>query len=400
MEAISGSSIVAVLSTSELLLPASTKNTSAPAALRFSGGQIPGNVWNKVSSEEASDIFVAYERMKSSASVLNSSLALNRSDPSFVSPVRESATFGHRDEGRHGNTGAYGAQYDKYGHHCHRDNVGSQQGGLLVTTSPSRLTTKRQRDNGDGVTASSPSRDRDKNAPSIETRGRYDQGRHNEAQARPPAMTLCNAAPIPLLVFDTETFLAMGELDERFTFQGGIAEWISRVEFDGCRAPGTMRAVAGHGTSTGSSCSDFAVQHFYEREWGRRFVRSWPDDHESTEDVVQSRGPAARQRMPDARSSRLDWRGGDGPPWDESGERERLRGGGDRDTSNQSTGLGDLDTSKVVTIDKWNQLRPEELEVLVQRDADLFFLPLLLSRQSSGEIPRAYTHENRSWVLH
>ncbi|CAM9226878.1 unnamed protein product, partial [Pylaiella littoralis] len=388
VESIPGSSVVALLSTSALLLPASTNTTSAPAAWNSSGGIFAEDVRNNVRNEgAASDVFVAYERTKSSAALLTSSFPLNRSGPPSGSPVRAPATFGHCDDGRHGNVGAYEARYDQYGHDLYRGNIGHQSSFLLVTASPSRLATYRQRDDDDDVTPSSPGRGRAKNAPPVEARGEYDQGQHHEAEARPPppqslAVRLSYVAPLPLLVFDTETFFAMGELDERFAFQGGIAEWISRAKFDGCRTPGTMRAATGHGTTTGSSCPDSVVQHLHEREWGRRFVRSWPDERESTDEVVQSRGPSAEQPVPDARYHRLDRCGGDGSPQEKVGGGARSREGGDRDASGRSRGSGDPGTSKGITVDQWNQLCPEKLEALVQRDADLFFLPLLLSRLS------------------
>lgn len=344
---------------------------------------------------------MAYERMKTSAQVHTSLLTQNRPSPSSGAPVRASATFGHRDNGRHGNTGTYGARYDPYGHDRHTDSIGNRSEGLIVTASPSRLTTYRQRVHDDGVTVASPGRDREKHAPSVETREMYDQGRRSEAEARPPprqppAMRLSNAAPLPLLVFDTETFFAMGELDERFAFQGGIAEWISRAKFDGYRRPETMCAATGHGTSTGSPGLDSTVQHFHESEWGRRFVRSWPDDRGSTDDDFQSTASRAEQRMPGARCPRLDRHGhGDGPQPDGIWERECLRESGDS-ASSKSRDFGDQGTSTEITIDQWNQVRPEKLEALVQLDADLFFLPQLLSRQSPGEIPRACMLEKRS----
>lgn len=393
MGSITDSSVVAILSTSALLLPASTSNTSAPAGSNSGGGKFAGDVRNDLSSSEKaeSDVFVAYERMKNTAL-----LTPNRSDPSSGASMRTPTAAGHRENGRHGDTGTFGARYDPYGRARHTDSIGNRSEGLLVTASPSRLTAYRQRVHDDGVAVSSPGRDRAKHVPSVETREKYDQGRPSETEARPPQRQppptrLSSAAPLPLLVFDTETFFAMGELDERFAFQGGIAEWISRTKFNGDQRPETTCASTGHGTSTtGSSCLDSPVQHFHEREWGRRFVRSCPDDRESTDDAVQSTGPRAEQHMPGAGCPPLHRHGGgDGPQPGEIWERECLREGGDRDASSASRDFGYPGTNTGVTIDQWNQVRPEKLEALVQLDADLFFLPQLLLQQSPGEIPRA-----------
>lgn len=40
---------------------------------------------------------------------------------------------------------------------------------------------------------------------------------------------LRDIAPMPLLVFDTDTFSALGTLDERFMFGGTVAEWVTRA---------------------------------------------------------------------------------------------------------------------------------------------------------------------------
>ena len=382
---IQGNSIVAVLSTSTLLLPASTADS--PASVPLINGMS--------SQESASDIFVAFEQIRSSAP----------DDSSWKAPGEGTGVSGGSDGGNRRNTGAEGTQNDHYGHSSHPRDAGNERACLLITVVPSHVPT----DGGGGVRPSHQSQ-RDKGASS---RGEEEgEGRDRQEGAedpQPPRAIIRDAAPFPLLVFDTEALSALGELDERFAFQGGVAEWISRArlgsidqggivsaEMDGSccfdastrrhrGSPGGVGSEMDRDNPTGRACSDgtTVVKHVHAGEWGGRFVGLWPD-----ESVRPSRGSSAETEKPDARGPGVDWifsddgqRGGVEKRVFEPGE------AADRDEIGHPRNLGDPRTaSEEVTVDQWTRLPGAELEALVQADADLFFLPLLLLLEHpSGE---------------
>lgn len=347
MNTVSDNAVVAVLSTSALLLHANTAATSVFASSTESAKTAAGDVNRTDVPESASDVFVGYERIKDAYSSLTSSMAVETTENSHRPSAGGSGTPGSAVHGRAG-----GEARDNQ----HRN--GHQQGNvvtaetLLVTSLPSHVATSRQGNNVDDVVhpAEGERGDGHGKKKELEGTGRARLEAPSTVERHMPGKRLSQAASLPLLVFDVETFRALGELDERFSFQGGIAEWISRAELRimglgkenaaiggiCCdqhsprrrKPPGRMRAASCRATCTGS-CFDGAVQHVHEREWGRRFLRSWPGEGASTADDSQA--------------------------------------------------------SEDVTIDQFTRLSPASLEALIQADADLFFLPFLLSSASPGE---------------
>lgn len=371
MQTVPENSLVAVLSTSTLLLPVSHTGTPSTATSTSDAGYVASGGSSEAISEEISrDIFVAYERMKNRTSVRKTV------DPSSGSPgdTREEA-IDPTENDRQARNGADGALYDQYGHVCHQNITGSRSEGLLVTAMPARLAADRPR--AEHSPASPPG---------------------SEGYTT-PATRLKNVAALPLLVFDTETFKVLGELDERFAFQGGVAEWVSRANMETSEQGGSVSTVDDCGGASlrrrsGSPgiCGAKAhleaptappgpgrdVRHIHQRTWGEIFVRSW------AEDGAQPTGFAAQQATADARSPGVD-RLGDGVQQGDIEEQAFLRARIEIGESGQSKTSGATKTSEMVILDQWSQMPPARLEALIQADADLFFLPLLLLRPISGE---------------
>lgn len=412
MTTVPGNSIVAVLSTSVVLLPASTPNNSVPATSKSNGENVAGGISNDDGVEETPrDIFVAYELMKTNLSILSSPVALNNTDHCSGSPA--GATLGHHDHGIPGTAGTEGARYDTH-HRARQKNTPpcNQKKGLLVTASPSRLTTSRQQHYGDddGATSSDESVTENEIAETWRRSESTGSSDSPPVPREPPAVRLSNVAPLPLLVFDTETFLALGELDERFAFQGGVAEWISRAKLDGrnqrstnigiddgycCPAPFSRcdgspeieSAARDHETVQGPSCSADPVQHVHEQEWSRQFVGLWSDDAASTDETVDSGDATANHsNFPDNGSPRVDPLVNFGQQQDQAGERVLLGEGGDGHGYNYPKDQDEGQrTNEEAPFNERQRLPEAKLEALVQADADLFFLPLLLLQQSPGE---------------
>lgn len=368
-----------MLSTSALLLPAGSTADALEAAPPTNG----------ISSQEsASDVFVAFEQIRSS----------------WRPPGEETGDFLPRDDASRKNSGSDGARYDRYGHARHpNDDGGNESEGLLITVLPSHLTAPGGEDAGSSRQAQG---GRGASSGEEDGQGRDRHGGATEDPQPPPSTRLGDAAPLPLLVFDTETLSALGELDERFAFQGGVAEWISRatrlsrIDQGGvvstetgtscccnasprrCRGSpaGEKRSKTGSDDPTGPPCSDgTAVQHVHAREWGKRFVGLWPD-----ESARPLRSPLDE---PDARRSGVDWHSGGDGQRGKIMEKQAFGPGAvaDADEIGQPINSGDpRTTSAGVMVDQWTQLPPAKLEALVQADADLFFLPLLLLQHPSG----------------
>ncbi|CAM9498628.1 unnamed protein product [Ectocarpus fasciculatus] len=418
----SGNSVVAVLSTSSLLLPTIANEPPAPSTLNRE--DIRGSVNNDIGNGGvASDIFVAYERLTSRATTLPPRKGLNATISGTPSPGGDTGESDIRDDGREKRAGTEGARYDEYGRVHHHSNIGDKGKGLLVTASLSR---KRRRVHDQDVPTAA-DEDGARGVPTVEEEVKHAQDWSEEANAlgraystagslrapspprQPLGMRLSDVAPLPLLVFDTETFFALGELDERFSFQGGIAEWISRAKlgsvdggtrtntdsnyYDGqafCRRrhrpTARTHAAKGGGDSTGYSCSDGAVRHVHDYDWGIQYIVSWPEDDTGFDEAKDSRGSTTDQFLKDAGNASGDalsngvQRVGD--------EKNTLLGqGGGEDGLRRRDGFEDLHASDEVIIDQWHGLSPAKLEALVQADADLFFLPMLLWEPSSERAP-------------
>ncbi|CAN0268479.1 unnamed protein product, partial [Ectocarpus fasciculatus] len=220
---------------------------------------------------------------------------------------------------------------------------------------------------------------------------------------QPVSKSLSDMAPIPLLVFDTETFLALGELDERFAFQGGIAEWINRAKFGSSNpdcscghsswrrteSPKETFAKANRRISTGLPCSGINVRNAHEQEWGRRFISSWPKPGERSVDGVHASGYMAEQQVGDELYARVHplSRGVD---HSDVGSQAVSPNDMSTDGIPQPTAFFDRRASDEVSLDERNRLHWAKLEALIQADADLFFLRLLLLEQRSGAISYMY----------
>lgn len=399
LETIPGNSIIAVLSTSALLLPVSTTDASAPVSPMPEPDRVAGGAISGISSlESACDIFVAFEKVRSSFSARSS----------CRSPGEAPGELAPREDGSQRSPAAEKTRYDQYGHVRCPNDADSESEGLLITVSPSNSIS-----NGQDERRSEQARgDRGASSGKEEGEGQDRHKRANdtkrvrlEAGTPPPqpaairqspgGTRLSDVAPLPLLVFDTETFLALGELDERFAFQGGVAEWISRARSGSIDQGGGFSADKNgscccdvsarrrHG-SLGrgrSACSNDTVQHVHAREWGKRLVGSWPD-----ENARPSRDSLAAAGKPVARSPGAEWRTNDVEQQGEIGMQASRPGEKtDVDETSRSRNIGDPRAYEESIVDQWTRLPPAKLEALVQADADLFFLPLLLLQHSSGE---------------
>lgn len=398
-----------------MLLPSSSDYSSHQATSNLDARNVADGASTEMSGQSANDIFVGYERMQFNAAFPTSATASK--------PIRRSSTvqgeaigFLHpRPDDWHGETIEWGAHDDRYVHARHRSNL-HKADRLLVTASPFRLTTGSKR--VDGLPASLLEQVSGEET-SVEGKGEYYRhgreesetaGRTRPATGRPPPTPAQGQAPterlstavsFPLLVFDTQTFLALGELDERFAFQGGIADWISRANmassdqgvginadvagcscdaspYRHCRSP--RRASTSRGTETVSSCSYGAVMHVHERGWGKRFVRQWPECD------VQPTCPTSEEPVPGGSSPNLN-RHRDEVRSSRDVERALRLQGADGNGFYRRRDFEDSRTREDIIIDQRTIMPLAELEVLVQADADLFFLPLLLS-PSLGEIWR------------
>ncbi|CAM9672059.1 unnamed protein product [Ectocarpus sp. 6 AP-2014] len=419
MKTASGNSVVAVLSTSFLLLPTTAIGPSAPPVLNRE--TIHGSVNNDIGGGGiASDIFVAYERLR--ATTLPPRKGLNSTIFGTPSPRGDTGESDIRVDGREKRADTEGGRYDEYGRVHHHNNIGDKGKGLLVTASLSRE--RRRLDDQDVPIALD--EDGPRRVPAVEEEAKHAQDWSEEVNnlgraystagslrapsppRQPPGMRLSDVAPLPLLVFDTETFLALGELDERFAFQGGVAEWINRAKLGSIhggtrknalsddyggqascrrhhRSSARTHATKGGGGSTGCSSSDGAVQHVHDYDWGIQYVVSWPEDDMGFDEAKQSRG-TSDQFLKDAGHAR-------GDPLRNGVQRVGVqkntlqRQGGGEDEFRRRDGLEDPHASGEVVIDQWHGLPPAKLEDLVQADADLFFLPLLLLEPSSEAAP-------------
>lgn len=408
MDNVPGNSVVAILSTSALLLPASVVDTYTPTAK-------DAERFDDVDSDAgregaASDVFVAYERLKSVVTVAIPLTESSRMDCPFGSPLEATGNTPPNDI-RPSPPGAERRRKNEGDHLRHRSNIDRQRGGLLVTVLPPRTTSDRRGNRADHVPGWSQG--------SAQQEG-HGQGVDQETETAewvpsrsvPPfaspreatATRISDTARIPLLVFDTETFVTLGDLDERFSFQGGVAEWISRAQpinasdcscnnagrYRRCSqqnlgAPNGVRPSTERGGATASPCTGLAVKHVHERKWGRLFVRTWPGYSAAADDYTWHTADSAAEHLMAEAQHRSAGPLGEGGQADKPLE-QTLRQGKVGDGFCQQEYSRDPPAPDEVIIDKRNQISPETLEALVQADSDLFFLPLLLEVPSPGEI--------------
>lgn len=411
MKTVPDNSVVAVLSTSAILLPseaAEATNGDADSTCRVCA--------------ESSDVFIAYERLKSKLS-LAPTIAFEDEDSSWWSEVRATEKFCSQEHGDHASASSEGASHDECG------NVSTHSSGLLVTAVPFDCDIDWQDDDGDCTSASSSERVGADDGASEKSRDNQipyrseDGGKHERARStgsplpptvRPPppsqkrpAMRLSQMASLPLLVFDVETYIALGDLDERFAFQGGIAEWMSRAKVsnsseiisdkcardDGCpcracdrRRPGVGDAARRAIEGTRLSFSGSQARHVHEYGWGKRFVRSWSDTGGREGDDAQPRGSTStvKDAGPHKYCPRVD-RIRDDEQRSASQERLCQKEGIETGGSCQIEDDGNRNWDEEVVLDQTTRLSKEKVEALVQADADMFFLPLLLQQSAPGE---------------
>lgn len=433
METIPSNSIVAILSTLFLL-----GNSRAAS--------IDGQANDDNKKINADDIFVAYEHLRVVSSASRLSKGVKRA-PSDAQKARRNAQVFTNG----GVTDGTGWAIDMLERGGTNDSA-SWASGLVVTASlpHSTATGERRRRNplesceecnelgsvaralGDCPTGVGMRREENlqHGVPFGETTGKTDAGETTRAGIAPrssaplpPSIPLHNVslplrlsemAPLPLVVFDVDTFSVLGELDEGFLFQGGIADWVRRAQrWEGGAKDGASRM---HKCSLSMSrprrCPQFQedrytecnistdgiVLHVHEPEWGNRYVHPWPiwrgNDKRGVSRGKGEAGDGARnayailsetmQGAPSAGyenpTSPKDWERLNGNSGDPEGARG-WRGDSSRVGQDTFTRIAEDD----MNIDQWSRLPPAELEKLVQADADLFFLPWLLASPSKGE---------------
>lgn len=376
-------------------------------------------------------MFVAYERLRSRQCVSSSATGFDRKDFRSSPTGRATEAITLRDKGaKYEHPSADGTQYNEVNHAHHRNSISFQGDGLIVTASPLCSAAGQGNADIDQTVSRLPDERKFTNVVHSEEGG-VKQSQQSLAEIgatqrarpavdspsptvppppprQPPATRLSHMAPLPLLVFDTETFLALGELDERFAFQGGIAEWLSRAKLessnqlfcdrnpdgDPCCCDASSRA--GHGPqsrdhtnvefagSTALLHSDRIVRHLHEREWSQRFVGAWPNEGAFSEEASRPRGSSVEKDAPRTYVDEMD-------ELRDSRAEEGLQGQASyhpRSRVHEASPWNDDEDpkeSEVVAMDHRSQLPTEELEALVQADADLFFLPLVLREPTSGE---------------
>ncbi|CAM9370803.1 unnamed protein product, partial [Choristocarpus tenellus] len=155
-------------------------------------------------------------------------------------------------------------------------------------------------------------------------------------------------APLPLLVFDKDTFATLGDIDEGFLLQGGIADWMSRAHHISGRVKCATKGDS-NDSRMGESArwregKDAALDsiHWHSWVWEEQFISAY-QPVEKWEDVVQNGN--------------------------------RREGLGDASFFLQDNARGEEERSSVV--DALTTVQPRELSMLAQMDIDLYFLQLL-----------------------
>lgn len=182
-----------------------------------------------------------------------------------------------------------------------------------------------------------------------------------------PPSRVSKLSPLPLLVFDVQTFWALGELDEQFMFQGGIADWIDRTSpwnteseesdtvggvWDNiakhryqccCQRQAMSQEMADESPVRSASCRVRGARHIEVKEWGHQYIRHW--NGETQHGVIDQTGGAEKDAEYLGRRARYS-----------------------------PTVHGENEKS-----DPWTAIPPGgSLENLVKADVDLYFLRWLL----------------------
>lgn len=420
MKTVPDNSVVAVLSTSAIFLPAGAadRSTSEDVTTKGVKGGVNGNYNGGAGS---SDVFIAYERLKSNLSL---AAAFEGEEMPWWSEEEDMRSFCSSDCSNHGSASSVGASHDEYGNIRLSSNISTHDSGLLVTAWPVHLDADR-RDADDDAPTFWNERVNAKAGAFEEKKGDHLQHLRKDADTnewacstggpppppppspskKPPTVRLSQMAFMPLLVFDQETFFNLGKLDERFAFQGGIAEWISRAKMSDhsqiinqtstsagdrlCLACGQRRLESEKGAvkvveGLRPPFSDSPVTHVHECGWSKRFIRSWSDKNVRGGSNIWPRGSTRKKGDPHEHYphvSRMHNSGDRSELGENACQREGIGQGG----SCRTKEAGDHGWDGKVVLDHKTRLRPDTLEALVQADADMFFLPLLLQQPASGE---------------
>ncbi|CAM9157458.1 unnamed protein product [Hapterophycus canaliculatus] len=433
MNAVPEHSVVAVLSTSATFLPSGTADLSTweDMATEDVNGDANSN-YNGGSG--STDVFVAYERLKSNLS-LASTTAFEGIHKQPWLQQEVTGGFCSRECGDHASASSRGMSHDKHGNIRLPSKTCTHVSGLLVTARPARLQVDRQGDDADDAPTLSNERVSVKAGAFQEEKVHHvqDPGKNPEANdwassiAGPspppslsspdklPVMRLGQMASLPLLVFDKETYFNLGKLDERFAFQGGIAEWISRAKMTdrsqiisgtssgtgGCPCPAFLQrrseSVKGAAKGTGLSILNSSVRHLHEDEWSKRFVRYWSDEGIRADDDVQPSNSTAGKGVPLRNCPQVGRVRDDGQEWgvhENVHEHEGIVTGG----LCRMEDAGNYRRDANIVLDQRNRLSPEKLEALVQADADMYFLPLLLKQPAPDPASNDHGYPRASFL--
>lgn len=387
-----GNPVVAVLSTSTLLVNVNTADipvSTGTSEASFSASSETGaEEFARGSDGRADDVFVAYERLHASTPI--SSVPASRGDACTSCAPRRAQPA----------PGAHEADYSLGGGGC---------SGLLVTASSPHLEAR----DSDGKQTDATG----VGSAGNESRGKTQSRPQSSSVPTQTALSLSDIAPLPLLVFDSETFSALGELNEGFFFQGGVAEWISRARPWGRRGDMSeiesscswswhrrlnlsVRPIGANGEPLTLHGRDGDVCHMHKREWARQLVRARTATREEREQLRVDVGLVGeldtKTYFDDAggRDSNAEPRISGTHNANSSGGQNGKRKKGVVHTevlnerpgrqSNRRSASWELPEGGAA-MDQWSRLPAAKLQALVQADADLFFLPLLLLQLSTGE---------------
>lgn len=471
MRTIPSNSIVAILSTSYLLSSTSSRTGNPPASADTTDDSRK-DAWSAKNDTSSNidndlvdpDVFVAYERLRTATSRL--ALRHVSLEKGMQSPgSRADHLSGYSD----GAAVREGKGLDGEGKRSSRSQQTNARevAGLVVFASPQRFETTYRVERGcegflydeEGIARSESARTRDgahkpiSNSEAEATTSEQEIVRELEAKsigeskdtstrsgilsyARPsserreknqaaPTSRLRDIAPMPFLMFDTHSFAVQGELDERFLFEGGVAEWLTRVRLwqtpsskinsvdfacAGCpsipkkqsplRFKGTLVSDSNSSTAGISRIDEGAgsIVGVHGQGWAGIYLRPWPMNwckYEENQNQHDGDGTSETFAASDVGlSSNIDAQyistvndttnNGipfemarvEGPQKESSGDDGRRRRGGNAKPS-KPTEIGSR-------LDQWSLLPPGQLEKLVETDADLFFLPWLLLQAAEG----------------
>lgn len=477
---IPSNSIVAILSTSYLLESKRSRTGDTPASVDATDDPHPDSSGKKNDTNSTidsdlvdRDVFIAYERLRTATSTLASPHVSLEKD--MESPASRT---GHFPDNSDGTAVGEGEGRDSEGNRRSTSQQTSARGGagLVVFASPHSFKTADEVKRGcedslydyEGMTRSGDMPIRNGEHKSVSRwepeAATPEQEKRHEAEteavgnskdtstgsgilsrARPSSeprednqaastSRLRDIAPMPFIVFDTHTFFALGELDERFLFEGGVAEWLTRARL--WHTPSSKNNNAGNMCASCPSISTkqsrrrfretfapnnkgstLGISHTFQgagliltihgRKWASMYLRRWPmswgrgEEHQKQRDEDSTSGVSATSDV--GLSSNIDAPHltavendtNNGIPFEVAGvqgPQEKMSGDDGRVGIKGEHGYGRREENENPSkrrevgnmVDQWNILPPGQLEELVQTDADLFFLPWLLLQAAEG----------------